>query len=383
MVKSDEPQTRSMMRKLLPVSGVILTLFLLLSAAGCQTDRTGRIVFLGPREGRYGNYIYSMNPDGSDRVKLTFWAHSSMPFHNVWSAGGKTLAYIDSDNETERRWLSVVDGNGQNRRRLLDITDLKMNSMALSPDGRTVVLSLDSTRLIKKPQGGTVHVEVAEDTDLFTVDVKTRKLNRLTDTPDVVETLPSYSPDGKQVSFVGKDADEIRSDIPDIYVMDADGGNRRRLVRHLEGEGFYQPELLWSPDSSKIIFIRYNLSISDSEHYTDIFVIDVKAGVLTNLTDSPYIFDGESSWSPDSRKIAFYSGNVTEGYHTLIKDIGSGNLTRLDQGVSSWTPDGKGLIFVNPVNVFELMVVDADGKNPRPLAVSKDVRISMPFWLSE
>ena len=109
----------------------------------------------------------------------------------------------------------------------------------------------------------------------------------------------------------------------------------------------------------------------------------MKAGVLTNLTDSPYIFDGESSWSPDSRKIAFYSGNVTEGYHTLIKDIGSGNLTRLDQGVSSWTPDGKGLIFVNPLNVFELMIVDADGINPRTLAVSKDIRISMPFWLSE
>ncbi len=143
------------------------------------------------------------------------------------------------------------------------------------------------------------------------------------------------------------------------------------------------PEPRWSPDGSKIAYYFYNVSVSDDENYTEIFVIDVKKSVLTNLTNSPYIIDSESAWSPDSRKIAFYSGNLTEGYHTFVMDIDSGNVIELEQGWPSWTPDGKGLIFINPLNVFELMVIDADGKNPRTLAVSKDIRISKPLWLSE
>ena len=376
------------MRKLLAISAVTLTLFLLLSAAGCQADRAGRIVFLGPIEGQNGSDIYSMNPDGSEQVLLARWIPRWMPYHNVWSADGKTLAYIDSDNETETFWLSVVDGNGQNRRRVLDITDLKMDSMALSPDGKTVILSLDSTRMrrIETPQGRTVHVEITQDQDLdlFTVDVKTGELKRLTDTTGVMEKWPSYSPDGKQISFVGRIDTEREKNVPrDVFVMDADGGNRRHLAHHTEGLWFVLPELRWSPDGTKIAYIFYNVSLSDSEHYTDIFVIDVKKGGLTNLTNSPYTTDEEPSWSPDGRKIAFYSGTLTEGYRTIVMDIDSGNVTKLDQGLPSWTPDGKGLIFTNRLNVFELMVINTDGKNPRTLAVSKDIRISKPIWLSE
>ncbi len=375
------------MRKLLAISGVILAFSLILSVAGCQADRAGRIVFLS-RGTQNFNDIYSMNPDGSDRVKLVRWIPRWMQYHNIWSVGGKTLAYIDSYNDTQRYWLSVVGGDGQNRRRLLDITDLKMDSMALSPDGKTVVLSLDSTRVSKAetPQGGTVHVEITEDQDLdlFTVNVKTGELKRLTDSPGVMEKWPAYSPDGKEIAFVGRIDTETEKNVPrDIFIMDADGGNRRQLAHHTEGLWFVSPELRWSPDGSKIAYEYYTVSISDSEHYTDIFLIDVKKSSLTNLTNSPYIGDSEPVWSPDSRKIAYYSGNVTEGFRTLVTDIDSGSITSLDQGISSWTPDGKGFIFTNPLNVFELMVVDAYGKNPRTLAVSKDVRISNSFWLSE
>ena len=288
-----------------------------------------------------------MNPDGSDRLRLTRWFGFQMQYHNIWSVNGKTLAYIDSDNDTQRYWLSVTDGDGQNRRRLLDITDLKIDSMALSPGGKTIVLSLDSTRTqrIETPRGGTVHVEIIQDQDLdlFTVNVETGELKRLTDTPGVMEKCPSYSPDGKQISFIGRiDTEYIRNIPRDVFAMDADGGNRRHLTHHMEGE-FVFAELRWSPDSSKIAYHFYNISISDYQHYTDIFVIDVKTGVLTNLTNSPYIIDSGPSWSPDSRRIAFFSGNATEGFRTIVTDIDDGNVIELDQGESSWTPDEKGL----------------------------------------
>ncbi len=350
------------------------------------TGNQGRIVFLGiptgPSQGVPRiNRLYSIKPDGDNLTQLTEGIFSVMQYHNTWSSAGKTLAYMEPNTQTGGEWLSVADSDGRNRRKVLDATNLRLGSMAISPDAKKILLSLDSTRLIQTPVGNTVHVEEAHDTDLATVDVKTGELKKLTDTMDVAEWLPSYSPDGKMVAFTGRDAGETNTSINDVYVMDSDGSDRRLIAKHIPGFMFYQPELLWSPDSRKIAFVRYNMSISDSEHYMDIFVLDVKTEVLTNLTNSLYVIDANPEWSPDSRKVVYYSGNVTNGFGTIVMDINTGNLTMLDQGQSSWTPDGKRLIFVNSANVSEIMIDDADGKNPRSLAVIKDTRVSNPLWL--
>ncbi len=356
---------------------------------GSATGSGGRIAFLSRGERNF-NDIYSMNPDGSDLVKLARWVPSQMPYRNIWSADGKTLAYVEYEEDTQRTWLSVVDSNGQNRRRVLETTDLKLDSMALSPDGRTIVISLDSTRVtrIETPMGNTVHVEIIreKDMDLFTVDVETGELKRLTDTTDVMEKFPSYSPDGRQISFVGRIDTETERNVPrDVFIMDADGGNRRLLAHHADADAIFvfNPDIRWSPDGSKIAYALYNMSISDSEHFADIFVIDVKEGSLTNLTNSPYVTDSEPAWSPDGSKIALVSGNRTEGFRTLIMDISDESVIEMDRTWPSWTPDGEGLIFTNSLNAFELMVIDADGKNPRTLAVTDGVRISNPVWLAE
>ncbi len=366
---------------------VILTLILLLSGNSCSANDTGKIVFLGPGEKNF-HYIYSMDPDGTNLVKLARLLPHHMPYRNVWSAAGKTLAYVDYDDSTETAWLSVVESDGRNRRRVRDITDLKMESTALSPDGKTIVLSLGSTRItkIETPRGNTVHIEIIEeqDMDLFTVDVKTGELERLTDTPGVMEIFPSYSPDGKQIAFIGRIDTENMKNVPrDVFVMDADGSNRRLLAHHTDGQFVFNPDLCWSPDGSWIAYSYYNVSVSDCQHYYDIFVIDVDKSELINLTDSPHVIDSEPSWSPDGRKLAYYSGKLTEGPRVLIMDMDSGLITSLEQGWPSWTPDGKGLIFTNPLNVFELMIVDANGTNTRTLASTKDIRISRPIWLSE
>jgi Tol biopolymer transport system component len=378
-------------KKLIFILAVILVLILpILLIISCSTDMAGKIAFIGPYEREEkGKFIYSMNLDGSNQTKLGRMVFSMAQYYNMWSADGRTLAYFDYDNETGESWLCLVDTDGQNRRRLLDITDMKVDNMALSPNGKTVILSLDSTRIhrIETPMGETVHIEITEerDLDLFTVDVKTGELKRLTDTPDVMEKWPAYSPEGKRIAFVGRIDTEREKNIPrDVFVMDADGSNRRHLAHHTEGLGFHFAELRWSPDGSKIIYPYYNFSVSDVEHYTDIFVIDVDKGGYVNLTDSPNIIDDAPSWSPDSKKIAYYSGNLTTGFYTYVTDADGGNKTRLYQsgGPASWTPDGKGLIFTNRLNVYEVMVIDADGKNLRTLARSEGTRISNPIWLS-
>jgi Tol biopolymer transport system component len=326
-------------KKLISVIMLSLLLAVTFAVGSCFTGKTGMIAFIGPYEQEEkGRFIYIMNLDGSDLMKLARWIPNHTPYHNIWSADCKLLAYIDYDEDLEKSWLSVVDTDDQNRRKLLEVTDLKVESMALSPDGRTIVLSLDSTRIskVETPMYGTVHVEITEewDMDLFTVDVKTGELKRLTDTPGVMEKWPVYSPDSKQIAFIGRIDTEREKNIPrDVFVMDANGDNRRKLAHHTEGLGF------------------------------------------------PY---AELCWSPDGKKIVYYSSSSTTGNYTYVMDADGSNKTKLYQsgGPASWTPDGKGLIFTNRTNIYEVMVIDTDGNNLRTLVRSEDTRISNPIWLS-
>jgi Tol biopolymer transport system component len=168
--------------------------------------------------------------------------------------------------------------------------------------------------------------------------------------------------------------------------MDVDGNNRRRVGYHAEGmpfplfQGFH-----WSPDSKKIAYSVFNMSTNDYENFTDIFIIDVDKGGLTNLSNSPYVVDTNPAWSPDGSKIAYFSISLDEGSFTWIMDADGKNKTKLYQtgGRSSWTPDGKGLIFTNRLNVYEIMEMDTHGDNLASLVKTEDIRISEPVWIGQ
>jgi Tol biopolymer transport system component len=364
----------------------LLAFGLVLTFIGCGSGNEGKIVFSSRSESKTNtSYLYSMNPDGNNLVRLSYWYHL-MPYHNIWSADGKILACVEYFEETGESCLSVVDTDTGTHRKLLDITDLHVESIALSPDGKTIVLSVDSTRVtrIETPEGSTVHVEIIKeyDIDLFTVNVRTGEMKRLTDTRDVMEKWPSFSPDGRHIVFVGRIDTETTKNVPrDVFIVDSDGNNRRLLAHHTEGQFVFNPDFRWSPDGTRIAYHLFNNSLSDNDHYTDVFVIDVKESILTNLTNSPYAIEAEPSWSPDNRKIAFGSG----ARQITIIDLEDGSLFTVNTTGSSpsWTPDGKGFIFTNSWNVFELVAVDADSSNLRTLAGTGDIRISQPLWLAD
>jgi TolB protein len=105
-------------------------------------------------------------------------------------------------------------------------------SPRFSPDGQKVIMSL--------AQGS--------ETNLYSMDVRSRTTTRLTDT-SAIDTSPCYSPDGSQIVF-----ESDRGGSQQIYVMGAHGGGAKRISF---GAGRYSTPV-WSPKGDFIAFTKQN-----------------------------------------------------------------------------------------------------------------------------
>lgn len=125
------------------------------------------------------------------------------------------------------------------------------------------------------------------------MDIRTLRTHRLTDNP-FGDYDPSWSPDGQFLAFMSD-----RDGNPEIYTMDTDGSNIRRLTFTNHWDVDYAPA--WSPDGEHIAFYSFR------DKSWEIYKIDLDDGDNQCLTCGG--IGGKSpSWSPDGQRIAFISG---------------------------------------------------------------------------
>ena len=157
----------------------------------------------------------------------------------------------------------------------------------------------------------------------------------------------------------------------EIYVMDDDGSNLRRLTNNpLSDSG---PR--WSPDGKHIVFMR-QVDIRDNQR-SHLFIMNADGTNERQLTE-PHPFVGadlDPVFSPDGKSILFYRlrGNEDDGLYVM--DLESGVVKRISDRLmndAEFTPDGRHITFSNvtvaqnadAANVF---IMRADGKDVRPL----------------
>ena len=112
---------------------------------------------------------------------------------------------------------------------------------------------------------------------------------------------PSWSPDGRYIAF-----SSWRDGVPEIYVMGSDGSNLRNLTNHRDAD--LEPS--WSPDGRRLAFVSDRDGSSDISSNRDvdaeIYVMDSDGSNIRRLTHNS-AWDGGPSWSPDGRHLAFVS----------------------------------------------------------------------------
>lgn len=142
----------------------------------------------------------------------------------------------------------------------------------------------------------------------------------------------------------------------------AEGGSRGNILGRLtwldrEGKvlgtfadlGVYRT-LALSPDGKRVAFERVD---SQNAGNRDIWLYDFSRGVSTRFTFDA-AWDGTPAWSPDGSRIAFTSNRAGEFDLYLKASNLTGQAQLLykstdDKAPSSWSPDGRFLLYYNPI----------------------------------
>ena len=194
--------------------------------------------------------------------------------------------------------------------------------------------------------------------EIYVMDGDGSNQRRVTVNP-ASDEYPAWSPDGKKIAFVSN-RNNVNKDHKQIWVIDADGKNPIRLT-----DGLVDSYPDWSPDGTKIV---YDAHLHPEEHHVapaGITVMDADGNNKRLLTGE----GAHPSWSPDGKRIAFISGRNRKFSQIYVMDADGQNQTQLthdpvNKRLPSWSHDGRRIAYVGD-NV--IWVVDSDGENPRQL----------------
>jgi TolB protein len=173
-----------------------------------------------------------------------------------------------------------------------------------------------------------------------------------------------------------------RDGVYQIYELDADGGNQRRLTDvEPDASGgeplFFQIDPAWAPDGSQIAFS------SRRNGPFDIYVMDADGANTRRLTSTKES-DGHPTWSPDGRSIAYAQSGPGRIYVMNADGTGTRRLTKAlaDEADPAWSPDGNWIAYTRRIPgspIRELWLVHPDGSEPHQIT-NFSRTIFTPAW---
>ncbi len=194
--------------------------------------------------------------------------------------------------------------------------------------------------------------------DVYTVRADGSNLTNLTGASN--GNNPYWSPNGKRIAFARNIGNTSQ-----VFVMDADGSNviqltedgeLNRLVSFEEGResGFDA----WSPNGSKLVFVKLDFNQASSGGFMRLYVLDVETKTQTPLTSEWGIYQSPA-WSPDGEHIAFssftYLDEQGEPTRLSVHVVGADGSNSVDLTASlgddvfsyfhRWSGDGQTVLF--------------------------------------
>ena len=218
--------------------------------------------------------IWMMSASGGNATRLT--SGSSADEWPRFSPDGKTIAFQSDKSGNSDIWL--LDVSTKRARRL---TKHKKDDFFhnWSPDGKYLVFSS----------------ERSGNRDIWRIDVQSGETMQLT-THKEADDDPVYAPDGRSIAFdSGREGGLANHH---VFVMDADGKNKRRVT---SGTGFFQVPT-FSPDGS---LIAYEAASPGTGRPAGIYVVSATGGPRMAISSN----GAGACWSPRGDYIYFSVGD--------------------------------------------------------------------------
>ncbi len=173
-----------------------------------------------------------------------------------------------------------------------------------------------------------------------------------------------------------KKRDEVEKNDADIYVISVDGGTPRKLTEYFGSES----DLTWSPDGKQLAFIGRAGRMKNSKIYT----VDASGGTAKNLLGTWQFEPAGIDWLPSGIQFTAEIGGRTA---ILKPDMAGGAPKELVSGRrqirgTSYDPTGKVMAFVatSQTKPTELFVANADGTGERKLTGFNDAVNADVVW---
>lgn len=247
--------------------------------------------------------------------------------------------------------LYIMNSDGTNQVNLTDTPEIDDHYPVFSPDG---------TKIAFHAGGG------LWDSQIYVMNADgTNKVN-ITNLPGTYSCCPDWSPDGQKITFTS-----TRSGDWEIYVMNADGSNPQNLTN---SPGFDHISF-FSPDGTKLLFSSQRAT----PELNQVYVMGADGSNPTRLTHTDNLFSGTGNWSPDGTKIAYFSGDLIgcggeDCYEIYIMNADGSNPVRLTfdnqtDFLPKWSPDGTQLVYFKRFGAYygwydyEIYTINIDGSN--------------------
>jgi Tol biopolymer transport system component len=205
----------------------------------------------------------------------------------VFSPDGNWIAFLGTPSRSIDDQIYLIRPDGSNLKQLTTTPGYK-NSFSWAPDGKAIVYS-ETTSIGDK-----------NTVDLFILEIDPLNIRQLTDSPDISEHAPRYSPIEKSIVFaVAKIIDQ--SLVFELMSIGVDGSD----IQQIEFPKDVEPFFSWSPNSSRIVFASgEKLDTGLLSCNTDLYMASADGSKLHRLTDTT---DNDSYpvWSPEGNSLAF------------------------------------------------------------------------------